>query len=101
VLLWNVKTGRATPFAPGHSIFALAFNPDGTRIATASLDKTVTIWNRTTGQEALILRGHSAKVTAVAFSHDGKRLAAGCEDGTVYVRDATPLEARATIRSKP
>jgi WD40 repeat protein/predicted Ser/Thr protein kinase len=100
VLLWDLGTGRATSLVRGSrsSVFTLAFSPDGSRIATANMDKTVTLWNVATGQEALTLRGHADWVTAVAFSRDGKRLASGWVDGSVRVWDATPLEERALRR---
>jgi len=95
LMLWDVETGRAMSFAKGPAISAIAFSPDGTRIATGSLAKTVTIWNVSTGQEALTLRGHAEGVTAVAFSRDGNLLASACLDGSVHIWDATPLAERA------
>ena len=48
----------------------------------------------TTGDEALVLRGHKDAVASVAFSPDGWRLASGSGDGTVKLWDATaPAEA--------
>jgi WD40 repeat protein len=51
------------------------FSPDGRRIATASHDGTVRIWDAGTGQEVLTLRGHAGAVQSVAFSPDGRLLA--------------------------
>jgi WD40 repeat protein len=98
--LWDVGTGRAATLGWGRSwlSFALAFSPDGTRIAAAGVDGRVTLWNAATGQEVLTLRGHAGWVTAVAFSRDGKRLASGGVDGSVRVWDATPPEERALRR---
>src|SRR5262249_5965495 len=45
------------------------------RLASASADKTVKVWEAATGQELLTLRGHTNTVTGVAFSPDGQRLA--------------------------
>ena len=53
----------------------MAFSPDGQRLASASHDGTVKVWDAATGQETLTLKGHTGVVSSVAFSPDGKRLA--------------------------
>ena len=63
----------------------MAFSPDGKRLASASYDQTVKVWDAATGQESLTLKGHTNYVWSVAFSPDGKRLASASEDNTVKV----------------
>jgi WD40 repeat protein/energy-coupling factor transporter ATP-binding protein EcfA2 len=63
---------------------AVAFSPEGTRLATAG--STVAVWNARTGRHLLSLgRG---PFNDVAFSADGSRLAGGGADGVATVWDA-------------
>jgi WD40 repeat protein len=74
--LYDLGSRRKTFALKGHTepIRALAFNFDGTRVATASEDGTVKLWDIATGLETLTLRGHRDAVTFVAFTQDGKML---------------------------
>ncbi len=87
VRVFDALTGKPIFTLPGHTsqIVAVTFSPDGTRIATASLDLTVKLWETETGQEVCTLRGHTAGVLSVVFCPDGRKIATSSMDGTVRV----------------
>jgi len=81
------------PGAAAH-IRAIAFNQDGTRIVTASFDRTVRIWNAETVDELARIRHECHGLSgneSVAFSPDGKLIALAWAS-TVMIFDAASGE---------
>jgi WD40 repeat protein len=81
--------GRTTSLSGGHAqgVTGVAFSRDGRRLASASLDGTVKIWDVLADKELLTLKGHLAAVTCVDFSPDGRYVVSASEDGTARVWD--------------
>lgn len=85
--VWHAN-GKGTPLLlRGHTdmVVAATFHPDGTRIATASRDRTARVWNAVDGTELVVLRGHDEKVMSVAYSPDGERIATASKDKTARI----------------
>ena len=66
---------------------AVAFSPDGARVATGSDDRSARVFDAATGAEISRL-DHDREVYAVAFSPDGTRVATGSGDRSARVFDA-------------
>jgi WD40 repeat protein len=71
----------------GYMASRVAVSPDGRRIASGLVDRTIRIWSTQTGQVIDVLRGHSDFVLDVAFSPDGSLLASASYDKTIRLWD--------------
>ena len=83
----------------GHSrwVTSVAFSHDDQRLASASGDNTVKIWDAASGKCLQTLEGHSDWVASVAFSHDDRRLASASGDNTVKIWDAASGKCLQTL----
>jgi len=89
IRIWNTTSWATAVILKGHAdgVMALRWSPNGTRLASASDDKTIRIWNRTTWKVEKVLAGHTLGALDVAWSPDGMTLVSGSRDYKVMAWD--------------
>lgn len=97
VNIWDVASGK---LASSHTISlsnVVAFNRDGTRLATSVHGSTVVLWDTYTGLKTQIIQGQSG-ISSLAFSPNGSRIATGNDDATVKLWDTDTGQEILTLR---
>jgi WD40 repeat protein len=52
-------------------------------LASTGEDRTIRLWDPTTGDQLAVLTGHQNRIDGLAFHPDGKVLVSGSQDTTV------------------
>jgi len=73
----------------GHTqrVTSVAMSGDGKLVATASWDRTATLWETASGRKLQTFQG-TESVTSVALSGDGKFVVAAAGNGAAFLWDA-------------
>ena len=69
----------------GGDIVELKFSPDGSKLASGSLDGRAKIWDVSTGKGILLELTKNSSVTSISFSRNGKNLIFGFSNGDFYM----------------
>ncbi len=81
------------------AVLAVAFSPDGTRLATAGADRVLRVYDTAKGDVLFQVEDHADWVLDLAFSPDGKLLATASRDKTSKVFDVEKKESLATFQA--
>jgi eukaryotic-like serine/threonine-protein kinase len=77
------------------AVYGLVFSRDNERVASASADNSVKLWDVKSGSELATLRGHEHYVECAAFHPEGNLLASGDSAGTMRLWDVSKKEVAA------
>lgn len=99
VKFFNVENGAliADLFTTDDEVFAVAFSPDGTRLAAAAADRSIRLFDVASRQQQRLIEDHADWVMDVAWSPDGKKVATASRDKTSKVFDSGTGESQSTF----
>lgn len=85
--MYNTQTGACQAILIGHEgeISKVCFNPQGTKILTASSDKTARLWEVESGDSLQVLEGHTDEIFSCAFNYEGDTIITGSKDNTCRI----------------
>ena len=101
--MWNALDGTflGNLTVLNSSVDSVAWNPDGSRLASGSGDWMIRIWNPKTGALLQSFRESDGPVISVAWNPDGERLATRSWYGTTRIRNVSTGDARTLATPAP
>ena len=97
--LFTTSDWKLKAVLPGHEdvVAGVCFRHDGKKLASASYDRTVRVWDVESGKVERTLTSHSDFVHAVAFTPDGKHLVSGSKDRSARLTEADTGKGQLTF----
>ena len=94
--IWDIESGKelqklihdVDTDAGLTNISSVAFSPDGKKVATGNIDRSVRTWDIESGKQLLKLVHSRGGIRSVAFSPDGKMIVSGGSDNAARIWDA-------------
>jgi WD40 repeat protein/class 3 adenylate cyclase len=110
--VWDARSWELLYTITGHEppaeVNSVNWSPDGSKLVTASgadeagaKDNTARIWDADSGEELLVLRGHTKAVFSAIWSPDGRRIVTASTDNTVRIWDAESGDELLTLSPPP
>ncbi|ETO34951.1 hypothetical protein RFI_02122 [Reticulomyxa filosa] len=86
-----VKCFKQFKVFKGHSrqVTSAKFSPDGARIVSSSDDRTIRIWDVSSGKEVQTLKGHADWINNAEFSPEGTKIVSSSVDRSIRLWDVT------------
>ena len=106
IRVWDPHTSTRAPILKGHTrqVPSLCWSPDGSRLASCSLDYTIRLWDAQSGTctRMLLTEGtyaHTMEAPLIAaWSPDGRCLASASELGTIRLWDTASGACTHTLK---
>jgi len=102
--LWDLDGKLSSFSAHASSVTSVNFSPDGSKLASASLDKTLKLWSSLDGwknvkeESPMSFNGHRDWVQDVSFSPTDSIIASASSDGTVRLWSLDGREAHLPLK---
>lgn len=100
VHVWNAETGKLIAALPGHAdlVLSVAFTPDGSRLLTGSADRTLGVFDLSTGKPELFHVGAEGAVVGLSCSAESPLIATSDLAGGLRVWDSGRHRSRSGSR---
>jgi WD40 repeat protein len=86
--VWDAESGKPVWSADDGEVLAMAYAPDGSVLATGTVDGRINLRDPATGAVRKTLTGRAGGATSLLFSPDGMLLLCGDGHGVTHVHDA-------------